>query len=79
MKFSQEYFPWEPYFYQLFPGEARGVYFIAHFPTRSLFLTTHSQNIWFTRVPLEITLRNKNPSENIIDGTLFLETFTCEI
>jgi hypothetical protein len=34
---SRNIFHWEPHFYELFPGEPRGTYFIARISTRSLF------------------------------------------
>jgi hypothetical protein len=37
----------------------------------TFFLAT--SNKWFSQVPLETTVRNKVPSENILTGFLFLK------
>jgi hypothetical protein len=36
IRFPKDYFNWEPYFQQSFPGEPRGTYFIAGNSTGSL-------------------------------------------
>jgi hypothetical protein len=53
--------------------EPRGTYFIARISPGSLILMNLILNtIWFPWVPLEITVRNKVPSGNILVGTSFI-------
>jgi hypothetical protein len=73
IRFSVKIFWLKTYFQQLFPGESWGTYFIPCISTWSLFSKQLNLNkIWFPKVPLEITDKNKVPSENILVGTLFL-------
>jgi hypothetical protein len=38
----------------------------------AFFLATNSQKMWFPKVSLDVSVRNKVPSENIRAGTPFL-------
>jgi hypothetical protein len=47
IRFPQGYFHWKPYFYQLFPGEPRGTYYITDIANESLFSTNKFSKLWY--------------------------------
>jgi hypothetical protein len=74
IRFPHEYFYLEPYFLQLFSMVPRGTIFYSELVTRKKRLSVDKRAIdRFPLVSLEITVRNKVPSENIRARTLFVE------